>query len=95
MDQTNILLLLCFFSVLYLFFLRPQSQKKKEQEDFMKNLKKGDSVVTIGGLCGIIYQINDKKFIIETHDHSKLEFLKNYISIEETMNANKKENKEK
>ena len=77
MDQTNILLLLCFFSVLYLFFL------------------KGDNVITIGGLCGTIYQVNDKKIIIETHDHSKLEFLKNYISIEETMNANKKENKEK
>ena len=95
MDQTNILLLLCFLSVIYLFFLRKKKKKKKEQEDFMKNLKKGDSVVTIGGLCGIIYQINDKKIIIETHDHSKLEFLKNYISIEETMNANKKENKEK
>ena len=61
----------------------------------MKNLKKGDNVITVGGLCGTIYQVNDKKFIIETHDHSKLEFLKNYISIEETMNANKKENKEK
>ena len=61
----------------------------------MKNLKKGDNVITIGGLCGTIYQANDKKIIIETHDHSKLEFLKNYISIEETMNANKKENKEK
>lgn len=95
MDQTNILLLLCFFSVLYLFFLRPQNQKKKEQDSFMKNLKKGDNVITIGGLCGTIYQVNDKKIIIETHDHSKLEFLKNYISIEETMNANKKENKEK
>ena len=78
-----------------MFFLRPQSQKRKEQDTFMKNLKKGDNVITVGGLCGTIYQVNDKKFIIETHDHSKLEFLKNYISIEETMNANKKENKEK
>ena len=95
MDQTNIFLLLCFFSVLYLFFLRPQSQKRKEQDTFMKNLKKGDNVITIGGLCGTIYQVNDKKIIIETNDHSKLEFLKNYISIEETMKANKKESKEK
>ena len=54
MDQTNILLLLCFFSVLYLFFLRPQIKKKKEQDNFMKNLKKGDNVITIGGLCGTI-----------------------------------------
>ena len=61
----------------------------------MKNLKKGDNVKNKKSLCGTIYQVKDKKIIIETHDHSKLEFLKNYISIEETMNANKKENKEK
>ena len=90
MDRYNLILISVLFIVMYLFFLRPQSQKKKEQENFMKKLGKGDIIVTVGGLKGSIFYIDDEKVILEsTVDHSRLEFLKEYISIEETMKNNK------
>lgn len=96
MDRYNLILISVFFIVMYLFFLRPQNQKRKEQESFMKKLGKGDIVVTVGGLKGSIFYIDDEKVIIEsTVDHSRLEFLKEYISIEETMKNNKNKCEEK
>ena len=48
-----------------------------------KNLKKGDSVVTVGGLCGKIAEVEVDKVILEVDDHGrKLTFYKNAISVE-------------
>ena len=70
---------------MYLFFILPQNRQRQQQEEFFKNLKPGDRVITIGGLCGIIYKVDESKVIINTYDNMKVEFLKSSISIEETM----------
>lgn len=85
MDAMNIVLLISFGVVMYFFFLLPQHRQQKQRDEFFNNLKNGDSVVTIGGLCGRIYRVDDTKVIINTYDNMKLEFLKASISIEETM----------
>jgi preprotein translocase subunit YajC len=85
MDVMNIVLLISFGVVMYFFFLLPQRRQQKQRDEFFNNLKNGDSVVTIGGLCGRIYKIDDTKVIINTYDNMKLEFLTASISIEETM----------
>lgn len=85
MDAMNIVLLISFGVVMYFFFLLPQHRQQKQRDEFFNNLKNGDSVVTIGGLCGRIYRVDDTKVIINTYDNMRLEFLKASISIEETM----------
>lgn len=82
-DYSTLILLLFFIVVFYFFVIRPQKKRQAQQQDFLKNLKKGDDVVTVGGLCGKIADIEDNKVILEVDDHGrKLTFYKNAISVE-------------
>lgn len=66
--------------VFYLFFIRPQSKRNKEMRKFRDNLKKGDKVVTAGGIHGKILEINETTVIIETEGQGKLKVEKMSIS---------------
>ena len=82
-DYGSLILLLFFIVVFYFFVIRPQKKRQAQQQDFLKNLKKGDSVVTVGGLCGKISEIEGDKVVLVVDDHGrKLTFYKNAISVE-------------
>lgn len=71
--------------VFYFFMIRPQQKKAKDQKNFRENLKKGDNVVTIGGLHGKISSIeSDDTIIVEVDKGIKLKFEKSSISAEST-----------
>ena len=53
------------FVVMWLFMIRPQQKKQKEMEKFRNELKKGDKVVTIGGIYGTVKEIRDTTVDIE------------------------------
>lgn len=53
------LFLAAMFGVMYFFFIRPQNEQRKKQEEFMKNLKKNDKVVTSGGVHGVITEVDE------------------------------------
>jgi preprotein translocase subunit YajC len=55
----NYILLVVAMVVIYFLMIRPQSQQKKKQVNFSTSLKKGKKVVTIGGLHGVIAEINE------------------------------------
>jgi len=60
MEQiAGILPLLLIFVVFYFLLLRPQQKKLKEHKNMVANLKKGDRVVTQGGIMGNIHYVND------------------------------------
>ena len=71
--------------VFYFFMIRPQMKKAKEQTKFRENLKKGDKIVTIGGLHGKIAEVQDKTFIIETEGGIKLKFEKSAVSMDQSV----------
>ncbi|MBO7346670.1 MAG: preprotein translocase subunit YajC [Bacteroidales bacterium] len=52
--------------VLWLFLIRPQQKRNKEEQKLRENLKKGDRIVTIGGIHGKIVEIQDTTVVIET-----------------------------
>lgn len=52
--------------VFYFFFIRPQSKRNKELKRFRENLKKGDKVITAGGIHGKIIEVNETTVIIES-----------------------------
>ncbi|MBQ1371415.1 MAG: preprotein translocase subunit YajC, partial [Oscillospiraceae bacterium] len=56
-------LLLAFF---YFMVIRPENKKKKEQEALRNSLRKGDKIITIGGIMGKIVDVKDDKIVIET-----------------------------
>jgi preprotein translocase subunit YajC len=70
--------------VFYFFMIRPQMKKAKEQKKFRENLKKGDKIVTIGGLHGKVADIQDTTIIIETESGIKLKFEKSAVSMDQT-----------
>lgn len=58
--------------VFYFFFIRPQMKKAKDQRKFREELKKGDKVITIGGIHGKIAEIKDATIILEVEGGNKL-----------------------
>lgn len=77
------------FVVMYFFMIRPQQKKAKDQKQFKEGLKKGDNVVTIGGLHGKISSIeSDDTIIVEVDKGIKLKFDKGSISAEASKRVN-------
>ncbi len=73
------------FVVMYFFMIRPQQKKAKEAKAFKEGMKKGDNIVTIGGLHGKIYSIeSDDTILVEVDKGIKLTFEKSSISAEST-----------
>jgi preprotein translocase subunit YajC len=66
--------------VFYFFMIRPQMKKTKEAKQFRESLKKGDKIITIGGLHGKIVEVAETTFIIETEGGGKLRIEKSAVS---------------
>ena len=100
-DMTyTLIMIIILIAVFYLFMIRPESKRKKQQEEMRSNLRKGDEITTIGGVVGRVVKIEDNTIIIETsEDRVRMEFAKWAVStvgvqksIEDT-NNNKKNRK--
>ena len=77
--------------VFWLFMIRPQAKKAKEQKKFTENMQKGDKVVTIAGIHGTVNRINeDGTLQLEVNPGSYLKIEKSSISMEWTSALNKK-----
>lgn len=55
----QLILLLAIMLVFWLFMIRPQSKRAKEQKKFLENLQKGEKIVTIAGIHGVIQKVNE------------------------------------
>jgi len=76
--------------VFWLFMIRPQAKKAKEQKKFTENMQKGDKVVTIAGIHGTINKINeDNTLQLEVSPGSYLKIEKSTISMEWSAAINK------
>jgi len=76
--------------VFWLFMIRPQAKKAKDQKKFIENLQKGDKIVTIAGIHGTINKVNeDNTLQLETNPGSYLKIEKSAISMEWTTQINK------
>lgn len=76
--------------VFWLFMIRPQAKKAKQQKQFMQNLQKGDKIVTIAGIHGTVNRINeDGTFMLEVNPGSYLKMEKSAVSMEMTAALNK------
>jgi preprotein translocase subunit YajC len=72
------------FIVIYLFFIRPQSQKVKKERAYLEEIKSGDKVVTVNGIHGTIDKIEETSFMMEIDKGVKIRIEKSGISIELT-----------
>ena len=75
--------------IFYFFLIRPQNKKQKETEKMLNALKKGDKVITIGGIHGVISSVKEKTVIVKVDDDTKIEFNRSAISSKELSDEEK------
>ncbi|WP_246940766.1 preprotein translocase subunit YajC [Bacillus pinisoli] len=71
---TSIGPLILMFAIFYFLLIRPQQKKQKAIRQMQADLKKGDKIVTIGGLHGIVDGIDEGTIVIKVTDGSRLAF---------------------
>lgn len=72
--------LLGLFVIMYIFIIRPQSKKQKETQKMINSLKKGDNVITIGGIHGTVSSVKDNTIIVKVDENTKIEFNRTAIA---------------
>lgn len=79
---TFFLPILLMFVIIYFFMIRPQQKRQKEHSNMLNTLKKGDKVVTTGGMYGVVWGIDEKdnKVVLKFGEDLKIEFLKSAIA---------------
>ena len=78
----NILLFGGIILIFYLFMIRPQQKKQKEQKRFIDEIRKGDTVVTVGGIHGKITAIDNETVTLEVDRGARITFDRTSISLE-------------
>ena len=67
------------FLVMWLFMWRPESKRRKEMQKFREGLKKGDKIVTAGGIYGTVKEIRETTLLIEVDSNVTLRIDKNMV----------------
>ncbi|TYR82294.1 preprotein translocase subunit YajC [Priestia megaterium] len=66
--------LLLMFAIFYFLLIRPQQKRQKAVQQMQSELKKGDKIITIGGMHGLVDAIDEGKVVVKSTDGSKLTF---------------------
>ena len=88
---STMIMMVMMVAIFYFMLISPENKRKKEAEQMRSALKKGDKVVTIGGITGTVVDVKDNKFVLETGaDQVRIEFEKWALSTNETASEAKK-----
>ncbi|MBQ6057131.1 MAG: preprotein translocase subunit YajC [Treponema sp.] len=83
-QQQNLLMsvvpFILIIAIFYFFIIRPQNKKQKETEKMINALKKGDKVVTIGGIHGVVSSTKEKTIIVKVDSNTSIEFNRSAIA---------------
>lgn len=82
MGISTIVMIVLMIAVFYLFFIRPQSKKAKEQKKFRDSLQKGQKVITIGGIHGKIVEIQETTVTLEVEGQVRLRLEKSAVAMD-------------
>ncbi len=68
------------FAIFYFLIIRPQSKAQKAHREKLSRLKKGDEVVTTGGLIGTIFSVTDELLMVEIADKVRVRIMRSQVS---------------
>jgi preprotein translocase subunit YajC len=83
------------FVIFYFLIIRPQNKKQKDAQKMIEAVKKGDKVVTAGGIHATVYTVKEKTVILKVDDDTKMEFSKSAIASVEPKGGDEKAEPEK
>lgn len=76
---SNIIFFVALFAIMYFVLIRPQQKQAKDQQNMLGALKKGDDVITTGGILGKIYAVDEKVLTLEIASNVKVRVLKSAV----------------
>ena len=79
-NLTMFLPMVLIFIVFYFFIIRPQKRREGTRKALIEALKKGDRVVTIGGIHGTVLKVEDASVLVEVDTNTKLRIDKNAVA---------------
>jgi preprotein translocase subunit YajC len=85
---TSIIFMVAMFAIFYFMLIRPQRKRDKQVKDMRSSLKKGDEVITIGGIQGKVVKVNDEVIVVEL-DHAKQRLKMQKWAIHSVINPSK------
>lgn len=68
------------FVIMYFMIIRPQNKRAKETKMMLDSIKKGDRVITAGGIIGVISKVDDQEVTVEVADNVEMRVIKSSIS---------------
>ncbi|AEH47050.1 preprotein translocase subunit YajC [Parageobacillus thermoglucosidasius] len=83
----NLLPIIFVFVIFYFLLIRPQQKRQRAIQQMQANLKKGDKIITIGGLHGIIDSVDEDKVVIRAGDGTRLTYDRS--AVREVVSENK------
>ncbi|GAB6276094.1 MAG: preprotein translocase subunit YajC [Rectinema sp.] len=78
------------FVIFYFLIIRPQNKKQKEMQQMIAGVKKGDRIVTIGGIHGVVASVKESTVVVKVDDGTRIEFSKSAISSVSPVKAEEK-----
>ena len=78
------------FVVFYFLIIRPQNKKQKEMKNMIAGVKKGDKIVTIGGIDGTVHAVKEGTVVVKVDDDCKIEFSKSAVATVSVAKAEEK-----
>ena len=83
--SSSLIMMVAMIAIFYFMLIRPENKRKKEAEQMRSTVKKGDKIVTIGGIVGTVVDVKENRIVIETSaDQVRMELEKWAISSNET-----------
>lgn len=85
MQQYSLLIMLgLMFLVMWLFMWRPEAKRRKQMQEFRNNLKKGDKVITAGGIYATVKEVKETTLLLEVDSNVTLRIDKNMVVADPT-----------
>ncbi len=78
--SSMLIMLVAIFAIFYFLMIRPESKRRKERQTMIDSLKRGDRVVTIGGLYGDVQDVHDDRIVMKIAEGVKVEVAKSSVS---------------
>lgn len=73
------LMIIAMIAIMYFFMWRPESKRRKQMQKFREGLKKGDKIITAGGIYGVIKEVHETSLLIEVDSNVTLRIDKNMV----------------